>query len=391
MSLKSAFVGASMRSLLGLTCLVSLSAVLVSAQGGGGGRRIPAPTRPRLSTPDISPNTGIFLSGKVVVDDGSVLTESALIQTICRGQKRTEAHTDSHGSFSFQFGSRTGVNRNIDFDAEMSTGATPSGRSERRNLQDCELQASLAGFTSEVIQLGARFSGDENADVGRVVLHRLSSVEGYSISATTAEAPVEARKAFEKAQEQQKKGHLENALKLLEKAVAVYPRFAVAWFELGRAQLQGQDPVAARNSFQQSIAADSKYINPYHGLTLLNQREQRWKDLTDTSEKLLSLNPVSFPEAWLANAIGHYFQSEFSAAEKSARRGLQLDQEHRLPRLEYMLAVALLKKPDYQEATQHLRAFLQVATQPSEIAEANKQLAAIARLEAATRPAGEQR
>jgi Tfp pilus assembly protein PilF len=374
-----------MRSLQALIFLVSLSVVPALAQAGGG-RRVSTPGRPRVPAPDVSPSTGIFVTGKVVVDDGSVLTESALIQTICRGQKRTEGHTDSHGGFSFQFGSRTSMNRDVDFDAETASSATPSGRSERRNLQDCELQASLAGFTSEVIQLGGRFSGDENADVGRVVLHRLSNVDGFTISATTAEAPTPARKALEKAQDQQKKGHLENAQKLLEKAVTLYPRFAVAWFELGLVQLQQQDPVAARKAFQQSIAADPKYINPYHGLTLLNQKEQRWRDLTEVSEKLLSLNPVSFPEAWLSNAIGHYFQSEFSAAEKSARRGLQLDQEHRLPRLEYMLAMVLLKKPDYQEATQHLRAFLQVTTQPSEIAEARKQLDEIARLSAGNVP-----
>src|SRR4051794_37826384 len=177
-----------MRSLLGLACLVSLSVLLASAQPGGG-RRVPTPGRPRISAPDINPTTGIFVSGKVVVDDGSVLTESALIQTICRGQKRTETHTDSHGSFSFQFGSRTSMNRDVDYDAETSSNPTPSGRSERRNLQDCELQASLSGFKSEVVQLGGRFSGDENADVGRVVLHRLANVDGFTISVTTAQAP----------------------------------------------------------------------------------------------------------------------------------------------------------------------------------------------------------
>ena len=346
---------------------------------------MPLPTQPKMPTPDLSPNTGIYLSGKVVIDDGSVLTESAAIQTICRGQKKTEAHTDSHGSFSFQFGSRTATNGSseVEYDADTPSSYNPSGRADRRNLQDCELQASLAGFTSEVVQLGGNYSGYENADVGRIVLHRLAGVEGYTISATTAQAPEPARKAWEKAQEEQKKGHLENAQKLLEKAVELYPKFAVAWFELGRLQLEQLDPVAARNSFQQSIAADAKYINPYHGLTLLNQREQRWKDLAEVSDKLLALNPVSFPEAWLSNAIGRYFLNDLAAAEKSARRGLLLDPEHRLPRLEYLLGMILVKKPDYQEAAQHLRAFLQLTDHPAEVAEVKKQLDEIARLSAA--------
>jgi hypothetical protein len=42
--------------------------------------------------------------------------------------------------------------------------------------------------------------------------------------------------------------------------------------------------------------------------------------------------------------------------------------------------MALLKKPDYQEAAQHFRVFLSHATKPSEVAEAQKQLQEIARV-----------
>ena len=50
-----------------------------------------------------------FISGKVVLDDGTQLTESASIQTICRGHKQTVTHTDSHGGFSFELGDRMGA------------------------------------------------------------------------------------------------------------------------------------------------------------------------------------------------------------------------------------------------------------------------------------------
>ncbi len=325
----------------------------------------------------------IFLTGQVVIDDGSVLAESATIQTICKGQKRTETHTDSHGSFSFQLGSAFATSNEVEFDADTSSRNTFAGRTDRRDLRDCDLQASLAGFTSDSISLGGRFSGSENADIGRVVLHRLANVEGFTISATSAQAPEAAKKALEKGQEQQKKGKWDDAQKSLEKAVAIYPKFAVAWFEMGRVQLQKNDPAGARHSFQQSLAADSKYVNPYHGLTQLALREQNWQELTELSEKLLALNPVSFPSAWLSNAIGNYYLHNFTAAEKSARRGLQLDTEHRAPKLEYLLGMILLKRSDYEEAAQHLRAFLSLATKPAEIAEAQKQLDEIARISAA--------
>lgn len=342
--------------------------------------------RPRRTTTDVNSAVMVSLSGKVMIDDGSALTESATIQSICRGQKRNETRTDSHGNFSFQVGSRAAASTDPQFDAETSSISAPNGRPERRDLQGCELQAALPGFTSNSVQLTEQSSTFESIDVGRIVLHRLANVEGFTISATTAQAPDSARKAFEKAQAREKDSKWDEAHKLLEKAVAIYPRFAAAWFELGRVQLQKNDPVAARNSFQQSIAADSKYVSPYFGLTQLDQREQKWPELLEVSTQLLALNPVSYPDAWLSNSVANYFLKNIDAAEKSARRGLQVDPEHHVPKLEYVLGMILMIKPDYPGAAEHLRTFLTMTTEPAEVAEAQKQLNEIARLTAASIP-----
>jgi len=378
-----------MKTLLAIACLFSIFSLSALGQpgSGGGGRGGTTPSRPRIVIPDPNASTTVFLSGKVVIDDGSVLAESVSIQTVCKGRRHTETHTDSHGGFSFQFGGRFASSPNVDFDADTGSRNRAGTRTDRRDLIDCELQASLDGFTSDSIPLEGRFSGYENADVGRLVLHRRANVEGFTISATTALAPEAARKALEKGQEQQQKGKLDDAQKSLEKAVAMYPKFAVAWFELGRVQLQKNDPASARTSFQQSLAADSKYVNPYRGLTQIAQREQRWQELIETSEKLLALNPVSFPDAWLSNALGNYCLRNFDAAEKSARRGLEMDVEHRVPKLEYLLGLTLLKRSAYEDAAQHLRAFLSVATNPADIAESQKQLNETVRLAAAANSA----
>jgi tetratricopeptide (TPR) repeat protein len=382
-----------MKTLLALAFVISIFFLPSPAQTGsrgGTGRNVNPPTVPRLPPPDLTPNTMIFLSGKVVVDDGSVLTDSASIQTVCKTQKRTETHTDLHGNFSFQFGGRSAIPSEAGFDVDTSSPATRPGSPDRRNLQDCQLQASLPGFTSDLVELAGRFTGDESADIGQIVLHRQNNVQGFTISATTAAAPASARKALEKGQQQQKQGKWDDAQKSLEKAVAIYPKFAAAWFELGRVQLQRNDPPGARHSFQQSIAADSKYLNPYLGLTQLAQREQNWQELAEVSDRLLVLNPVSFPNVWFSNSLANYFLRSFAVAEKSARRGLQLDTEHRVPKLEYLLGMVLLKKPDYQGAAQHLRAFLSLTTQPAEVAEVQKKLDEIGRLSApANLPASE--
>src|SRR4051812_48405793 len=46
----------------------------------------------------------IFLSGKVMFDDGSQPTMDVRIERVCAGTPHVEAHTDSKGRFSFQVG-----------------------------------------------------------------------------------------------------------------------------------------------------------------------------------------------------------------------------------------------------------------------------------------------
>src|SRR5437762_13358421 len=74
---------------------------------GTGPSKPPTPSTPPQPPPLGAPVRGsIFLSGRVVLDDGSELTEQVAIQTICRGQKRTETYSDSRGSFSFELGNQ---------------------------------------------------------------------------------------------------------------------------------------------------------------------------------------------------------------------------------------------------------------------------------------------
>ncbi len=344
----------------------------------------PVPMQPNMNIPDTSTGQRAFISGRVVLDDGSMLTESAAIQTICRGRKQTVAHTDSHGSFSFEFGDRTsaaaaGISS---ADVDSSWGPSNGRRSAQRDWRDCEVLAELPGFMSQTIDLNTKMSTFESADIGRVVLHRIGHVEGLTISVTSALAPRDAQKAFEKGREKGSKQKWDEARPLFEKAVQIYPRYAVAWFELGVIQLRQHQDEQARHSFEQSKTADPKYVNPYRGLAELETQQSHWQALVDVTDQLLALNPASFPDAWLRNALGNYYLHNFAAAEKSARQGMKLDEGHKIPKLEYLLGVILVQKHEYQEATAHIQNYLHGATQPSDIEEAQKVLAEITKVSA---------
>jgi hypothetical protein len=375
------------------TCRVFLTLTLTVAavaqtgkpapgRGTTGPTRTPGPMQPNMNPPDTTRGQRAFITGKVVLDDGTQITESASIQTICRGQKQTVTHTDSHGGFSFELGDRTSV-ATADFSgADVDSMGPAMGRGVQRNWRDCELLASLPGFSSQPIDLNSRLTTFESADIGRLVLHRMGQVEGLTISATSAMAPKDARKAYEKGSKKLSQEKWDEAEPLLAKAVEIFPRFAVAWFDLGRVQFHKHDDAQARHSFEQSIAADPKYVSPYRGLAELDLQQKQWQALVTVTGQLLALNPVSFPDAWLRHALGNYYLYNFPEAEKSARQGMKVDDQHQVPKLEYLLGVILLQKREYQEAATHIQNYLKIATQPAEIEEAQKQLAEITRLSA---------
>src|SRR6476646_4548003 len=157
--------------------------------------------------------------------------------------------------------------------------AGSQGSSLRRDWRECEVLAVLPCFTSQAIDLSSRLTTFETADIGKLVLHRVGQVDGITVSATSAMAPKDAQKAYEKGHDKANKQKWDEARQQLTKAVEIYPRYAAAWFDLGRVQLQSNDIVSARHSFEQSVAADPKYVNPYRGLAELETREQKWPEL----------------------------------------------------------------------------------------------------------------
>ena len=362
-----------------------------------------APSVPRIPNPDTSTPAprSFFLYGKVTVDDGTPLTDPAMIQSNCKGRIRTEGYTDRKGGFSLEISNMRqralgGMDQAIDsapsnpgFGNSMSgaarsgvNGPGSSGSDTLREWRECQLQAVLAGFTSQIIELAGRLTSFGADNVGTIVLHRLDQVEGFTISATTASAPGKAKKEFDKGREMEKKQKWDAAQQAFKKAVAVYPQYAVAWFELGKLQVEKSDTTAARQSFHQAAAADSKFISPYQALAQLALREKQWDELVDATDQLLKLNSVSFPQYWFLNAAGHYYLQHFEIAEKNVLQGLQIDVQHQVPKMEYLLGAILAHKRDYQGAAEHMQNYLRLAPDASDAAAVQKQLDEVQKLSA---------
>jgi tetratricopeptide (TPR) repeat protein len=346
--------------------------------GGTGGMNTTTNPRPGLNVPSTLPNPDVgtrpmFLSGKVVVDDGTPLTDAAMIQSICRGNVHNEGYTDSKGGFSVDLNSNAihGISGAADDTGDRPNGAQTQGGSNRaysaRDMRDCDLQAVLPGFTSQQVELASKMNEFGNAEIGTIVLHRMGHVEGFTISATSVMAPGKAKKLYEQGREDEKKNKLDAAQEKFSKAVEVYPKYAVAWYELGRVQTQRNNLEGAKNSFHQSIAADRTYVSPYEQLALIALQGKQWKDLSDNSDELVRLNPVSFPQYWLYNSVANFYLQNFDKAQKSAESGLNVDAKHQVPKLEYVLGLVLAQKHDYPNALAHVRNYIRLVPNAPDI------------------------
>jgi tetratricopeptide (TPR) repeat protein len=336
---------------------------------------------------DNTPDRPIFLSGRVMLDDGTPPPNRVAIQRLCGSNPRTEGYTDSRGYFSIQIGSPSpevfqdasngGVfDRSSNFPGSNSgRGGMPSmGGGNERQLMNCELRAQLAGYESQTVNLSMRRQLD-NPDVGTILLHRLGQSSETTISATTLAAPKDARKAYEKGLEAARKSKFDEAQANLEKAVSLYPRYAAAWADLGRVQASQGQMEGARTSFDKAVAADPKYVVPYIEIAKMGFRAQQWQEVADTTERATGLDPFHFPQAFFMNAVANYNLQRRDRAEESVRRALQLDTQHQIPQASHLLGVILAQKQDFSGAAAFMRDYLKFAPQASDVADVRSQLA----------------
>ncbi len=355
-----------------------------SQTSGGNPNAQPSLPDPRTDGPDTIPRV-LYVSGKVTVEDGTPPAERVLIQSNCDGTVRTEGYTDQKGVFSFDLANmRNRVLSGAPMASDTSRDATTLGNLRQNTPSDwrkCELKAILAGFSSAVVDLARQSRAFGNVDIGTIVLRRVAPVDGPIISANTAATPPEAMKDYEKGLEEKKNSNLDEAQQCFRKALEAAPRFALAWLELGRVQIQQKDAAGARVSFRKSISADPRLMSPYQELAQLAAREKQWQEVADNTDELLKLNSTSYPEFWFYNSVSKYQLGDLDAAEKSALQGVKIDTEHRIPKMEYVLGAILLQKHDYPGATQHFHEYLRLSPNGPDAAEAQRKLDDLAKLQ----------
>jgi len=369
----------------------------------------PAPTAPTAPSPSApiytnpsptaAPNTPtlpqeplqqlIYLTGRVVSDDGAPLGDTVRLETVCNGAAHTEGYADKKGNFSLRLGDQnSGVLQDASVGSaddvfsrgglagQTQTGASAPGPSRRLLMMNCQLQARLPGYRSDAIDLTNRRPLD-NPNVGTIFLHRLGPVEGSVVSAASLAAPKDARKAFEKGQQAMNKRQPEEAGQDFAKAAQLYPGYATAWFQLGEVQIGQRRFEDAHRSFDSAIQADPKYLEPYLGLSALEAVQEQWPQLAETTSQALRLDPYDYPQAYFLNAMANYNIRNMDAAEKSAREAEKLDSQGRFPKSWQLLGMILADRREFTEAAEQMRGYLKFAPQASDADAVRARLAQI--------------
>jgi len=339
--------------------LISLSTVAYAQYSGQPSTNLPSEMPTETNRP-------VSISGQVVLEGGTPLTEPAAILRVCGSMTHREVVTAADGKFTVIL-SDTNANGTLqgasegggtsEFGARLGGGRV--SQTTRTQLWGCELRASLPGYISSSVSLaGKDFSTPIN--IGPIVLRPSSGREGNTVSVISAKAPEDAKKEFEKGRDEFAKKKYPEAEKHLAKAVEIYPQYAVAWDMRGREQRMQQLNKSAEDSFLAAIKADEKYIPPYLQLAGLYAANALWEDTLHPAGKVIEMEPAHYPDAYFLNALALFNLQQLAPAEASVRKAIEIDKEHRFPRAELLLGWILQAKGDKTGAAEHYRAYLKL-------------------------------
>jgi len=283
--------------------------------------------------------------GKVAMAGGKLPWDPIPVVVTCGDKARYNTVADAKGAFYIAPPARS---------SELSPEKKDPGHAAPSELIGCSVSAVVDGFTSTRLTIANRTLEDDPS-LGTITLSRDERAAGSSVSSTTASAPAEALKEFDKAHNDDLEKHFDSARHHLEKAVSIDPKFAEAWYHLGQVDQQGNSSQEALNAYQKAVAADPDYIPPYEPIAELSALQKNWQGVTDATNQALKLNPAGTPQIWYFNAVGNLNLGNRAQAETSAETALSMDPSHRAPNTEQLLAVILAGRGEYAGALDHLR------------------------------------
>jgi len=329
----------------------------------------------------------------VVLEDGSPAPADVVIERACNATTQAVGRTDPNGAFLYQVNSTTPVADasypSSDRQVRARTGGGfADGASARSALMGCELRVSLPGFQSDSVPLYDYGPYETDIDLGTIVLRqRTEEVQGYSVSATTDQAPRKARNAYENGLKRTQNGEWDEAEAQLRQAVEEYSAYAIAWETLGQVLEKQQRPTEAREAYDKAVEADGDYLSPYLLIALLAAREGNWQEMEEATEHVVKLNSADFPEAYYYQSVARTNLGDLAGAELSAREAIERGVQQQHPHVVGLLGLVLAAQGRFAEASEYLDRYLELDPDGDEVERVRNRLAEVnARIAAPSQP-----
>src|SRR5260370_18816941 len=195
---------------------------------------------------------------------------------------------------------------------------------------------------------------------GVVVGATRGDVEGPMVSVRTLLTPQKAERAYEHAEKDFARNKLVDAEKELNTALAIYPKSAVAWCLMGTLREKKLQVDEAFMDYSRALQIDSHLLPAYLGLARIAFRGKSWQEVIQFTDRLVSVDSLGFPVAYLYNAAANFNLENLTAAEKSARKFQALDTEHERPQVYVLLGDILAHEGDYAGAAEQKKTFLTI-------------------------------
>jgi tetratricopeptide (TPR) repeat protein len=153
---------------------------------------------------------------------------------------------------------------------------------------------------------------------------------------------------------QQKKIYMDSAIKYLKQAVAIYPRYAVAYYDLGRASHHAGYSQPAIEAFHKSLAIDGKNHLAWYNLGIHYASINQTSKAIEAFQNALRLSPQTTNYHYNLS-VTYFLAKRYQEAKLGFENLLAIDPQHQDGRNGYSLTLAaigeqLAMEKKYEEA-----------------------------------------
>jgi tetratricopeptide (TPR) repeat protein len=204
---------------------------------------------------------------------------------------------------------------------------------------------------------------------GSCLLPPLASITpAPTIAAEQLKIPGKASKEYEEACAALRRRKLPDAEKHLRTAVREYGKYSLAWVTLGQMLSAQRRFDEAKVGCAQATIVDPAFAPAYLCLADFAARSHDWIEVLQLSERALGLGSNWAVVAYEYNAAANLNLHNLAAAEKSGVRAVEMDRDHREPRVHFVLAQVYEAKGDRENEAKQLREYLKYAGDAADVA-----------------------